>query len=110
MTRSAVDDVALYERDSRTIVVVDREARPIGKLPIKGANYQIGDVRDLAFDPLGHLYVLDGGKPTIHVFGPRNRLVTSITGVLQRPRAFTIDRTGRLLVFDEGARRIQVLQ
>jgi DNA-binding beta-propeller fold protein YncE len=67
-------------------------------------------VRDLAFDPLGHLYVLDRDKPTIYVFGPRNRLVTTITGVLQRPRAFAVDRAGRLQVFDEGARRIQVLQ
>jgi TolA-binding protein len=110
MARSAVDDVALYERDSRTIVIVDRDARPLAKLALKGANYQLGDVRDLAYDPLGHLYVLDRDKPTIYVFGPKNRLITSITGVLQRPRAFTVDRAGRLLVFDEGARRIQVLQ
>jgi hypothetical protein len=54
--------------------------------------------------------VLDRDKPTIYVFGPKNRLITSITGVLQRPRVFTVDRAGRLLVFDEGARRIQVLQ
>lgn len=110
MTRSPVDDVALYERESRTIVVVDRDARPIGKIPIKGANYQMGEVQDLGFDSLGHLYVLDRNKPTIYIFGPRNRLVASVTGILQRPRAFAVDRTGRLLVFDEGARRIQVLQ
>jgi TolA-binding protein len=110
MARNEVDDVAVYDRDTRTVVVADRDGRPLAKLPLKGTNYQINEVRDLAFDRLGHLYVLDGGKPTIYVFGPRNRLVTALTGSLQRPRAFAVDASGRLLVFDEGARRIQVFQ
>jgi outer membrane protein assembly factor BamD (BamD/ComL family) len=110
MARSELDDVAIYDRDGKTIVLVDRDARPIGKLPLKGTNYAIGDVRDLTFDRLGHLYVLDGDKPTIYVFGPRNRLITTVTGTLQRPRAFAVDAAGRLQIFDEGARRIQVFQ
>jgi hypothetical protein len=110
IVRSGVDDVAIYDRDSKTIIVTDRDARPLGRIPMKGPNYQMNEVRDLAYDTLGHLYVLDRDKPVIHVFGPRNRLVTSITGVLQRPRAFGVDHAGRLLVFDEGVRRIQVLQ
>jgi len=110
MARSELDDIAIYDRDAKTIVLVDRDARPIGKLPLKGTNYAIGDVRDLTFDRLGHLYVLDGDKPTIYVFGPRNRLVTTVTGTLQRPRAFAVDAAGRLQIFDEGARRIQVFQ
>jgi TolA-binding protein len=110
MTRSDLDDVAIYDRDAKTIVLVDRDARPVGKLPLKGTTYAIGDVRDLAYDRLGHLYVLDGDKPTIYVFGPRNRLVTTVTGTLQRPRAFAVDAAGRLQIFDEGARRIQVFQ
>jgi hypothetical protein len=110
MARSEVDDVAVYDRDAKVIVMVDREARPLGKIAPKGANYSIGELRDLAFDRLGHLYVLDGDKPTIYVFGPRNRLVTTITGTLQRPRAIALDASGRLQVFDEQARRIQVFQ
>ena len=110
MARSEVDDVAIYDRDAKVIVLVDREAKPLGKIALKGANYAIGEVRDLGFDRLGHLYVLDGDKPSIYVFGPRNRLVTTITGTLQRPRAFALDASGRLQVFDEGARRIQVFQ
>ena len=110
MARSEVDDVAIYDRDAKVIVVVDRDAKPLGKIPLKGTNYAIGEVRDLGFDRLGHLYVLDGDKPSIYVFGPKNRLVTTITGALQRPRAFALDAAGRLQIFDEGARRIQVFQ
>ena len=110
MARSEVDDVAVYDRDAKVIVMVDRDARPLGKIALKGSNYAIGDVRDLAIDRLGHLYVLDGGKPSIFVFGPRNRLVTTISGPLQRPRAIALDASGRLQVFDEQARRIQVFQ
>ncbi len=108
--RSELDDVALYERDSKTIVLADRDGKPLSKIAMKGPNYQIGEPRDLEFDALGHLFVLDGNKPTIYVFGPKNRLVTTITGALQRPRAFALDRSGRLQIFDEGARRIQVFQ
>jgi TolA-binding protein len=110
MARSELDDVAIYDRDAKVIVVVDRDAKPLGKVPLKGANYAIGDVQDLAYDRLGHLYVLDGDKPSIYVFGPKFRLVTTVTGTLQRPRAFALDGAGRLQVFDEGARRIQVFQ
>lgn len=110
LARSELDDVALYDRESKTIILVDRDGRPLSRIPIKGSNYQIGEPRDLAFDALGHLFVLDGNKPSIYVFGPKNRLVTTITGTLQRPRAFALDRSGRLQIFDEGARRIQVFQ
>ena len=71
---------------------------------------------DLAFDSLGHLYVLDGGRPAIYIFGPKSRLVATITsgvkeaGALQRPKALAVDAAGRLLVFDEASRRIQVYQ
>jgi outer membrane protein assembly factor BamD (BamD/ComL family) len=108
--RNELDDVAMYDRDSRTVVITDRDGKPLGRIALKGANYQINDVRDLAFDALGHLFVLDRAKPTIHVFGPRNRLLTTISAGLQRPRAIALDRNGRLLVFDESARRIQVHQ
>jgi hypothetical protein len=62
--------------------------------------------------------VLDGGKPGINIFGPKNRLVATVTagvkeaGSLQRPKALADggDAAGRLLVFDEASRRIQVYQ
>jgi hypothetical protein len=117
MARREMDDVAIVDRDSKTIVTVDRDGKPHAKIPPKGAGYAIADPVDLAFDTLGHLYVLDGGgKPAVYIFGPKNRLVATVTsagreaGGLQRPKALAVDPAGRLLIFDEASRRIQVYQ
>ena len=73
------------------------------------------DPVDVAYDPLGHLYVLDG-RSAIYVFGPRNRLVAAFSspgkeaGSLQKPKAFAVDAAGRAYVFDDGPQRIQVYQ
>jgi TolA-binding protein len=115
LTRNELDDVAIVDRDSKTIVVLDRDGKPLTKIPPKGPGYAIGEPIDLAFDSLGHLYVLDG-KPAIYIFGPKNRLLATVTsapkeaGGLQRPKALAVDAAGRLLVFDEATRRIQVYQ
>lgn len=116
LARNEFDDVAMIDRDSKAIVIVDRDGKTLSKIPPKGANYQFEDPADLAYDALGHLYVLDSRRAAIHVFGPKNRLVTTITsagreaGSLQRPRALALDAAGRLYVFDEGSQRIQVYQ
>ena len=111
-----LDDVAMIDRDSKTIAIVDRDGKAIAKIPAKGTGYQFDNPIDLAFDPLGHLYVLDRGKATIFVFGPRNRLITTITipekeaGTFQRAQAFSVDAAGRLYVFDDRSQRLQVYQ
>lgn len=116
MARNELDDVAIVDRDSKAIVMVDRDGKPLAKIPLKGTGYAIAEPVDLAFDSLGHLFVLDGGKPGIYIFGPKNRLVGTVTsglkeaGALQRPKALAVDAAGRLLVFDEASRRIQVYQ
>ena len=82
----------------------------------KGPNYQLDEPVDLAYDRLGYLYVLDRGKAAVLVFGPRNRLITNFTiaekapGAFTRARALGIDGAGRLYIFDERAKRIQVYQ
>ncbi len=68
------------------------------------------------FDQLGHLYVLDRGKSSVYVFGPRNRLITTFTlaekspGAFTRARAMGLDAAGRMYIFDERVKRIQVYQ
>jgi hypothetical protein len=60
--------------------------------------------------------VLDRGKASVVVFGAKNRFVTSITipekspGAFTRAAALTVDPVGRLYIFDERAKRIQVYQ
>ena len=116
LARNDLDDVAIIDRDSKAIVLTDRDGKPLGKIAPKGANYQLDNPVDLAFDPLGHLYVLDGNRAAIHVFGAKNRALAVATasgkdaGSLQRPQAFALDAFGRLHVYDEGSQRIQVYQ
>lgn len=116
LVRNELDDVAMIDRDTKGIVIVDRDGKPLSRIPAKGTNYQFEDLADLAFDPLGHLYVLDSRKAAIYVFGPKNRLLATISsagkeqGALQKPRAIAVDAAGRLYVFDESSQRIQVYQ
>jgi hypothetical protein len=116
LARNDFDDVAMIDRDSKSVIIADRDGRTIGRLAAKGQGYQFEDPADLAFDALGHLYVLDSRRAAIHVFAPNQRLVTTITsagrqpGSLQRPRAMAIDSAGRLYVFDDSSQRIQVYQ
>ncbi|MEQ1728005.1 MAG: hypothetical protein ABL982_06450, partial [Vicinamibacterales bacterium] len=77
---------------------------------------ELDDPVDVAFDQLGHLYVLDKGRASILVFGPKSKLVSTITipnnspGALNRAASLGIDAAGRLYVFDDRSRRIQVYQ
>jgi len=113
---NALDDVALIDRDSKAISILDRDGKPLGRLLAKGPNYQLDEPVDLAFDRLGYLYVLDRGKGAVLVFGPKNRLITTFTlpekapGAFTRARALGLDGAGRLYIFDERAKRIQVYQ
>ena len=51
-----------------------------------------------------------------YVFGPKNRLITTFTiaekdpGAFTRARALGLDAAGRLYIFDEKSKRIQVYQ
>ena len=111
-----VGDVAIIDRDSKGIVIVDRNGQRLSRIPPKGPDYQWDQAADLSFDALGHLYVLDSKKAAIHVFSPKNRLIATIAspvrqpGSLQKPQAMALDAAGRLYVFDESSQRIQVYQ
>lgn len=116
MAINVLDDIALIDKDAKAIAVFDRDGKPLSKIMTKGANYQLDEPVDLAFDRLGYLYVLDRGRESVFVFGPRNRLITSFTideklpGAFTRARALGVDGAGRLYIFDERSKRIQVYQ
>ena len=90
-------------------------ARCSARLPREGTGYELTDPVDMAYDSLGHLYVLDRAS-TVLVFGPKNKFVASVTipeknpGAFARAAAFGLDPAGRLYIFDERAKRIQVYQ
>lgn len=113
---NALDDVAMIDRDAKAINILDRDGKLLSRILAKGPNYQLDEPVDLAYDRLGYLYVLDRGKASVLVFGPRNRLITTFTiaekapGAFTRARALGVDGAGRLYIFDERAKRIQVYQ
>lgn len=113
---NANDDIAMLDKGSKTITIVDRDAKVLSKIPGKGTGYELDDPIDMAFDSLGQLYVLDRGKASVLVFGPKNRFVTSVSipekspGAFTRAAALAVDAAGRLYIFDERAKRIQVYQ
>ena len=116
MARNWLGDVAMIDRSNKSIMVADRDGKVISRLPQKGTGYELDEPQDVAFDALGHLYVLERGKGSILVFGVKNKLITTLTipnnapGSLTRGEALGIDAAGRLYVFDEKSRRIQVYQ
>lgn len=111
-----LDDVAIIERDTKGVSIADRDGKVLTKIPAKGVNYQIDEPVDVTYDQLGHLYVLDRGKASVYVFSPKYKLLTTFTipekspGAFSRAKAFALDATGRMYIFDERAKRIQVYQ
>ena len=116
LAANTLDDVAMIDRDSKAINILDREGKQLSRILAKGPNYQFDEPVDIAFDQLGHLYVLDRGRASVFVFGPKNRLITTFTIAEKTPGAFTrarslgLDAAGRMFIFDERAKRIQVYQ
>jgi len=111
-----LDDVAMIDRDSKAIVLADRDGKPLGKVPAKGTGYEFDNPVDLKFDVFGHLYVLDRGRASVFVFGPKYKLITTVTipeknpGAFQKAQAVALDAAGRLHIYDDRAQRIQVYQ
>jgi TolA-binding protein len=111
-----LDDVAVIERDSKAITIADRDGKVLTKIAAKGANYQFDEPIDLTFDQLGHLYVLDRGKGSVYVFNPKYKLISTFTiaqnnpGSFAKAKAMAVDAAGRLYIFDERVKRIQVYQ
>jgi TolA-binding protein len=114
----ATDRVASIDQDGSGISIIDHsgEARP--KIPPRGANYQFDKPVDIAFDVLGHIYVLDRNKGTVWIFAssPQPKLVTSFTIALKAPGVFrgavcfALDSAGRLYIYDDDVEKVQVYQ
>jgi outer membrane protein assembly factor BamD (BamD/ComL family) len=129
---NATDEIAGLDRDQKAIALWDPAGKPAGRIPFRGAGYDLQNPEDLAFDAFGHLYVLD--RTSIAVFGPHPvatggaapaapadrgaayRLLTIYTaterpvGGLRRATSFAIDQAGTVYVHDDRAQRILVFR
>lgn len=63
-----VDEIAGIDRDQKAVLFYSTAGQVIGRLPFKGTGYELSGPVDLAYDDLGHLYVLD--RDSLAVFSP----------------------------------------
>lgn len=116
MAQNGLGDFALLDRSAKTVTLTDSDGKILTRIATKGTGYELNNPVDVAFDALGHVYVLDRGRSAILVFTPKGKLVTTLTipernpGGLARGEALGVDAAGRLYVFDDRSRRIQVYQ
>ena len=116
LTLNRLDDVAAIDKDTKSIVVVDRDGKALAKIPQKGTGYEFDNPVDVTFDAFNHIYVLDRGHASIFVFGPKNKLLATVTipagspGAFPKASAFALDAAGRIYVYDDRAQGIQVYQ
>ena len=106
------DQVAALDADSKSVVVFGRDGHIVTRIPERGTGYQFKQPVDIAFDRLGHLYVLD--RAAVFVFTPQNTLLTTISipektpGSFANAEALALDSAARLFVFDSRAALVQV--
>ena len=103
-------EVAALERDTHALWLIgaDGKARII---PAAGAGYQLREPIEVAFDPLGHLYVLE--RDSVLVFAPTGEFLSlfapgAVAGAFRMAVAFHVDGAGRLYIYDEDRELLQV--
>jgi outer membrane protein assembly factor BamD (BamD/ComL family) len=113
MAISELDDVAVLNKNSKSVTLYSRDGKVLRQIAEKGANYQLRNPVDVAFDPFGHLYVMD--RIALLVFSPDgSRLLSTFTvpekapGAIGAAEAMALDRAGRVYVFDSRADSVKV--
>ncbi len=113
---NALDQVAMLDRESKSVVIVDRDGKSLRKVVNRGTGYEFRNPVDLCFDPFGHFYVLDRESASVFVFRPNGTLVLGFNvpernpGAFRRARALTLDSAGRLFIYDERTENVLVFQ
>jgi hypothetical protein len=105
-------EVAVIERETRIVHLIapDGKTRPV---PAVGPGYLLRGPIDVAFDPLGQLYVLE--RDSVVVFAATGELLSvfassAAAGAFRTAVALHVDGAGRLYVYDEDSQRLQVFQ
>ena len=113
LAASELDDVAALDTDSKTVTIFSRDGKIVARIPERGTGYQLRQPTDVAFDRLGHVYVLD--RAAVLVFAlPGPKLLSTFSVPERTPGAFTnaealaLDSAARLYVFDGRSDSVQV--
>jgi hypothetical protein len=117
---TAIDAVRVAVGPLREVAAIERETHALwfigadGKariIPAAGDGYQLRQPIEVAFDPLGHLYVLE--RDSVSVFAPTGELLSvfapgAVAGAFRMAVAFHVDAAGRLYIYDEDRQLLQV--
>jgi TolA-binding protein len=110
------DEIVALDRDTKTIVLLDRQGATVRRIAARGDGYQFDNVIDLAIDSLGHIYALDRGQATVFVFANDGKLLASLhspetgDGAFREATAFALDAAGRLFLADDRAHQMVIYQ
>jgi Tetratricopeptide repeat len=103
-------EVAAIERETRVVhlIAADGKTRPV---PAVGPGYLLRGPIDVAFDPLGQLYVLE--RDSVVVLTATGELLSvfapgAAAGAFRMAVALHVDGAGRLYVYDDDSARLQV--
>ncbi len=113
---NALDQIAALDRESKSVVVFDRDGKTLRRLPARGTGYEFKNPMDVAFDPFGNLYVLDRDTASVYVFKPGGSLVVAFSvpernpGAFRKARAMALDSAGRIFIYDERTENVLVYQ
>jgi hypothetical protein len=111
------DEIATIDRETKRIQLFDPVGRKIGSIALSAEGYDIRNPVDIAFDPLGHLYVLD--RAAVSVFLPSRQpspFVRSMAepesnlAAFRNATAFAFDFMGRMYVSDDRTKQIRIYQ
>jgi outer membrane protein assembly factor BamD (BamD/ComL family) len=110
---SLLDYVAALDTDSKTVALLNRDGKIVTRIPERGAGYQLRQPSDVAFDRLGHVYVLD--RTGILIFSQQGpTLLASFVapergpGAVGSGEALALDAAARLFIFDGRSDVVQV--
>jgi hypothetical protein len=104
--------IAAIERETLAVLLFEPDGTA-RRIPAQAAGYQIRAPVDLAFDPLGHLYLLE--RDSVIVFTPTGEFLSvfspgTAAGAFRLGVALAVDAAGRLFIYDEDSERLQVYQ
>jgi len=115
LAASPQDNLAALDADQKTVTLLARDGRITGRVAERGANYQLRQPGDVAFDALGHVYVLD--RAAVYVFTARgDRLLATFmspdksAGAFSNAQALALDAAGRLYIYEGRTDIVQVYQ
>jgi hypothetical protein len=110
---SEMDEVAALETNTRAVALFDRDGQVLARIPDRGTGYQFRQPVDVAFDRLGHVYVLD--RAAVFVFAQQgSKLLTTFSVPERTPGAFSsaealaLDSAARLYILDGRSDQVQV--